>query len=261
MHTILGRTITVFTTFFLLLAGALIITLYYTNLQKNDGLILTLAARQSMLSQKMTKEAQIFFDVAKWENQKELARWKEQLILTINLFETTLFTLKNGGAAPVNMRMTKFRDIPSASPAIEKELDKITGQWVSMGGKLKKLIDSGGKNEAALNYIIANNMSILAGMEKIVLLMQDEAEKKVYLMIRMQGLGLAISFFIVIIGIIRVKMTVVKPIKNLINAAESMSTGNLRQEIKTSGLKEITELSASLNRMRIRLVKMMDRLK
>ena len=79
-------------------------------------------------------------------------------------------------------------------------------------------------------------------------------------MFNAQLIAVILGALLVILMILAVKLSIVNPINNLVNAANSMSLGNLNQAIAPSGLREIRELSNSLDRMRISLQRMMERL-
>jgi HAMP domain-containing protein len=80
-------------------------------------------------------------------------------------------------------------------------------------------------------------------------------------MVQIQAVAIALGIVIVILALIAIRASVVNPIRTLIVSAKSMSKGDLQSEIKSSGLAEIVELSVSLNRMRVSLVKTMEMLR
>ena len=64
------------------------------------GLKINLLGRQRMLSQKMTKEILLFID----DNTK-----KEQVLKSMSVFDKTLYALKDGGDAPMDLDQKSFR--------------------------------------------------------------------------------------------------------------------------------------------------------
>jgi methyl-accepting chemotaxis protein len=261
MNSILMRMILGFLAFLCLLGGVLFTTITVTEQQKDDGLIVNLSGRQRMLTQKMTKEILIFSNMAQNKvGQNELNRWKEQVDLTMRVFETTLFALKDGGQAPLNLRMTQFRLSPSAgTEKIREQLDQVVKLWLLFRDNIQILLQSKGTDSQALEYIIINNVELLSQMNKAVFQMQEEAERKVALMVKVQTIAMGIGLTICVFSIFLIKASIVNPIQNIIQAAEAMSTGNLKQDFTASGLKEISALALSLNRMRISLAKMMKK--
>lgn len=72
-------------------------TWYTTAAQKSDGLVINLAGRQRMLTQKMTKE--LFDFVSNKKNEKLAAGVKN----TMKVFDMTLNALVNSGKAPLSL--------------------------------------------------------------------------------------------------------------------------------------------------------------
>lgn len=260
MNTILGRLITIFVCYVLILAGVFATTLYLTNQQADDSLVVNLSGRQRMLSQKMSKETLIYSRLQARGAESDLNAARQQVLSTMKVFEVTLFALKDGGAAPLDLNMLKFRDVPpAANDVIMKQLEKVVGLWTGIKENIEAVVkvESGEAGEA-MDYVIGNNVELLQEMNAVVFLMQEDAERKVALMPKIQGIAVIIGILIILWGIIMLKKTVTDPLKKMIVAAESMSTGDLRNEIESSGLKEVADLSKSLNRMRISFQKMMD---
>jgi methyl-accepting chemotaxis protein len=262
MNTILGRTTLSFLAFICLLAAILASTILVTNQQKDDGLIVNLSGRQRMLSQKMIKETLIFFSLAGRGADAELAKWKEQVLSTMKVFHVTLNALKDGGAAPLDLSMSKYRDAPpAATNEIREQLEKVVFLWNPIQTNIQHVLETNGQDLSAMNYVIENNVALLQAMDRAVSLMQYDAERKVAMMVKIQAVAIGIGALIVILSLLLLRKSVVKPIGALIQAADSMSRGDLQREILSSGMKEIADLSRSLNRMRVSLMKMMEMVK
>lgn len=264
MQTILGRTLISFFAFIFLLGAILATTLVVTKQQKDDGLIVNLSGRQRMLTQKMSKETLIYHRISNQSNPSRLsmATGERQVRSTMKVFETTLFALKNGGPAPLDLQMSKFRDCPPAETTeINQQLQRVVDLWKPVKANIEKVLASKGRDAAAMDFVIGKNVELLANMNTVVFQMQHQAEKKVARMVKTQAIAIGLGVLIVLISIFAIRKSVISPIKSLIAATESMSTGNLNTEIQASGLKEITTLSTSLNRLRINLVTMIRRSK
>ena len=95
-----------------------------TNMQKrqdHDGIVINLAGRQRMLSQKMTKEALLF---AKGEISKS------DLINTVEVFDKTLNALVHGGKAPLDLNQSKSTVLPlPKNLEIKAQLEKVKSLW------------------------------------------------------------------------------------------------------------------------------------
>ena len=255
-NTIIGRLIIVFGVFIILLIGIYVVTDATSKNQKDDGLIVNLSGRQRMLTQKMSKEALIYNTVSKRPGQEGLGKAKDQLKATMKVFETTLFALRDGGSAPLNLEMTRFRQSPPAATVeIKRQLDKVVNLWSSFKKNLTKLIDSKGADMASLEYIIKNNVDLLKEMNKVVFLMQYDAEDKVGRISWTNMSAILIGILIVLGSLIIAKKSVTDPLKHFNEVSREISMGNLSQKITISGgLSEISQLGESLNRMRTSLM-------
>lgn len=259
MKTILGRTALSFITFILLLVIILATTIVITRQQKDDGLIVNLSGRQRMLTQKMIKETLIFYNMTLRDAKVDLKSSKEKVLATMKVFDVTLYAIKDGGAAPLDLKMARFRTAPPAgNEEIKQQLEKVVSLWLPIKENINKVLDSKGRDEEALNFVIDHNINLLTDMNEAVFLMQYDAERKVRLMVVTQAIAIGIGIVIVIVSLMFIRATVVRPIKSLIDSAKAMSKGDLHSEIESCGLAEIAELSSSLNRMRISLIKIME---
>jgi nitrate/nitrite-specific signal transduction histidine kinase len=91
--------------------------LYMQEKQDHDSVVINLAGRQRMLSQKMTKEI-LFFSQGIFPPEKVLN--------TIKVFHQTLKPLTYGGKAPLDLVQTKFTTLPApVSKAVVAQLKKV----------------------------------------------------------------------------------------------------------------------------------------
>lgn len=117
------------------------------------GLVINLAGKQRMLTQKMSKEA---FFIAKGINVEAN---KASLTKTAALFDKTLKGLINGDA---DLNLPKTED-----PAIAAQLTKVSGLWSNFEKPIQSV--AGGTTDAGvLNKIAAQNIPLLKNMNKAV---------------------------------------------------------------------------------------------
>jgi nitrate/nitrite-specific signal transduction histidine kinase len=155
--------------------------------------------------------------------------------------------------------MSEYRDAPpAATNEIREQLEKVVSLWNPIQTNIQHVLETNGQDLTAMNYVIENNVFLLLAIDRAVSLMQYNAERKVALMVKIQAVAIGIGALIVILSLLLLRKSVVKPIGALIQAADSMSKGDLQKEILSSGMKEIADLSRSLNRMRVSLIKMME---
>ncbi|HET9931591.1 MAG TPA: type IV pili methyl-accepting chemotaxis transducer N-terminal domain-containing protein [Polyangiaceae bacterium] len=248
--------IAILTAFALLLGGVSLATNIVLKRQADDAVVVNLAGRQRMLSQKMTKEAAQLVNASREQgSEAKFATQREQLQNTLRVFETTLISLRDGGPAPLNLEMTRMRTLPPAStPEIKKQLETVTAVWEPFKKSMNDLIHSNGSDAVAGRAIMDQNLALMDQMNTAVNLMQADSEQKVNVLFVVQTTALGLGLVLVVVGGWMARSTIAKPLIELARAAHSMSTGNLNVELNLSGTQEVKELGASFDRMRASMV-------
>lgn len=253
--TISSRFLAILTSFALLLGAGAVASHLVLKRQADDALIVNLAGRQRMLTQKMTKEGAQLINAARDGGEAALAAQRDQLQGTLRVFETTLLALKDGGPAPLNLEMTRMRQLPpAATPEIAKQLDAVALAWEPFKKNMELIIRSNGTDAAAGRAVMSANLPLMDQMNTAVNLMQTDSEQKVNILVVVQTAALAIGVLLVIIGAWVARSTIARPLMELAAAARSMSTGNLNVELNLKGTQEVKELGASFDRMRASMV-------
>ncbi len=140
----------------LLLMGLAIMATFLTlNAQKSDGVVINLAGKQRMLSQKMTKEALgVSQDIEKVESLKK----------TSALFDKTLKGLISGDSG--------LGLPPTKAPHILTQLNAISGIWKGFKKNLDVVAANAYDRNVSLAYINSNNVDLLKKLNEAVLLME-----------------------------------------------------------------------------------------
>ena len=246
----------IFGLFVFLLTMTFVSGFYVLNQQDSDGLLINLAGRQRMLSQKLTKEVLLYS--AQTDDSAKLNH-RDQIIETAQVFEVTLLALKDGGAAPLSPKMdSKMQDCPSASGETKAQLNKVSALWVPFNKNIQAYISSNQADKDALAYIQSHNVELLGEMNKAVGLMQGDAESKVGALYLALGLSLGLGVLLFIVTLVLIRKQISTPLDNLSKAANDLSLGELDQEITVQGLTEINKLSKSFERLRVSMVAMID---
>jgi methyl-accepting chemotaxis protein len=223
--------------------------------QADDGLIVNLAGRQRMLTQKMSKESAQLVNAAHDRNEIAVANMREQLQNTMRVFEMTLFALKDGGLAPINLDMTRMRESPpAATPEIAKQLELVVATWEPFKKNMNDLVHSNGTDSAAASAVMDTNVKLLTEMNKAVDQMQEDSEGKVNVLVVVQSAALAVGLILVAVGAWVTRATIARPLRQLAAAARAMSTGDLNVKLEQGGADEIKELASSFDRMRASMV-------
>jgi len=225
--------------------------------QADDALVVNLAGRQRMLTQKLTKEAAQLMAYARDANPNLVNSQREQLQNTVRVFEMTLFSLKDGGPAPLNLEITRMRPLPPASVEVSKKLDGVVALWQPFKAHVNTLLQSGGNDSAAARAMFDTNVALMDQMNAAVTEMQIESEAKLALLFYVQALSLVIGVVLVVIGAWVARATIARPLLKLAAAARSMSTGDLTVDLKVQGTQEVVDLGASFDRMRASMIAIM----
>jgi len=225
--------------------------------QADDALVVNLAGRQRMLTQKLTKEAAQLVAYAHDANPNLASGQREQLQNTVRVFEMTLFALKDGGPAPLNLEITRMRPLPPASAEVSKKLDSVVSLWQPFKTNVNAVIQSGGNDAAATRAMFDTNLPLMDQMNAAVTQMQLESEEKLALLFYVQALSLVLGVLLVVIGAWIARATIARPLLKLAAAARSMSTGDLTVDLKVHGTQEVVDLGASFDRMRASMIAVM----
>ena len=101
--------------------GMFVATAVITSAQESDGLVIDLAGRQRMLSQKMAKEALLYLEDRRTGNDG--IELRKQVETTSRLFRDTLTALTDSGPAPVTANPDgPKRNLPAPSESVKTQL-------------------------------------------------------------------------------------------------------------------------------------------
>ncbi len=184
--------------------GVFLATWIVTSRQKADGLLINLAGRQRMLSQKMTKELLIYSRQVALGHDEEAARWRAAARNTAAVFDKTLAALENGGEAPLSLDLakTQWKQCPPATGEIRAQLEKVSTMWAPFHRALETVLEDAPGADEALQHVLANNVPLLKEMNAAVGMMQKASEARVGDLLRIQLGGLLIAAIALGMGIL-----------------------------------------------------------
>ena len=176
---------------FLMIFIVSLFIIHTLKVQKYDSVRINLSGRQRMLSQKMTKEI-LLYNSGKVD--------KDAILSTVNIFNTTLTALKDGGDAPLDLFKTEFRTIPEMeNRETRAQLEKVMSLWIIFKQKVESVLEN--NDDSSMNYIIDNNTKLLGEMDAAVVMMQHDAEKKIIKLYLTIILGILVTLLIFIVFI------------------------------------------------------------
>ncbi len=213
------------------LAVAAFTTLSVANKQKNDAVIINVAGRQRMLSQKFTKESFLFVMT---KNSTQRGVKKPQSANTRKLFELSLQALSEGGATFSDLGMQKPLVLPgTADEAIKTTFSENKKLWQKLLVQIDELQKYSPGTPAYANACIEVSNASVAVLKKAnqaVGQLQRAAESNVATLKIVQWISMFIglSVFLFVSFFIRTKIT--KPVVHAIRKIKEIAGGNIRLE-------------------------------
>lgn len=226
-------------------------TFWVNNLQKNSLLLINIAGRQRMLSQKMTKE------ILGFAREKEGAGtgldYRKSLVSTIETFDKTLNILIHGGSffspngEPVTLQKT-------SDPAVLEKLQRGSQLWKELNKNIEIIIKSGtvaGSEESkkAMAYIESSNSNLLAAMNDVTEAYQHEADRSLVLLEKIQIWALVITLAVMISAFYLIDKVIIKPLSIISENLLSVANGDVTAEIKIKNRDELGNIAAAVNTM------------
>lgn len=201
---------------FIIIVGMFAATWVVTSNQKDDGLVINLAGRQRMLSQKLAKETLAYGAV-------QSDQLKGQIAATISVFEMTLSALADSGQAPLTTDPAGAKaELPGASKAVRAQLAEVKGLWGSYKAEVEKGLASGKPN---VKEISSQSVAVLKSMNKAVVMMQGESESRVTTLLISQLVCVFIGVIIVLIVLYNLHTKLTKPLDNLREFVSKVADG------------------------------------
>ncbi len=231
------------------------IIVFYSSLtlyrQKHDGLVINIAGRQRMLTQKFTKE---FFLFLHQDNPEGRQKVSGQMLMTRKLFEVSLKALVDGGKTFKDLGMTKAVRLPSGvGREIHKQLLLVQQLWEQLLREVGKVRP---ENLQPAKLISVNAMSVktLAAMNKAVGMLADKADGKVRVLqiveIVMWLLALAASWLIASLLV----SNLTEPLSGMVRTAQRIAGGDLKKYSAVECSRdEIGALAGHVDKMRTAL--------
>ncbi len=224
-------------------------TLFTTGKQKDDSLLINLAGRQRMLSQKMTKELYLYLARSDRKTSLDQQASAEQVRATMKTFAMTLSALKDSGRAPlsINPDNTQYADCPAVKGPAHAQLVKVGNLWEKFVPVMEKAL-AGKASNGDLAFIASGNVDLLREMNKAVTMMQKNSEKSVHRLITEQKIFVvaALAFAFIAFFIIRY---ITRSLEQVVDTMSRLENGDMtaRMDIRTKD--EIGRLATAANQL------------
>ena len=220
-------------TIFFVIGGIFLVIMGFTyfTIEGNsaDGVVINMAGRQRMLTQKMTKEA---MGVANGKIPfKELEK-------TAALFDKTLNGLIQG-----NEELPRCED-----KEILAQLEKVENLWNPFYMRIK-MLKKDPNNQKALDYLLANNVTLLKEMNSAVKLFEINSREKLNSVKFLALLISLLTIFTIILVLFASKKKLITPIENLVEATKQIAAGNLDLHIEQNYKNEFDDLAKAFEEL------------
>ncbi|MCD6274081.1 MAG: type IV pili methyl-accepting chemotaxis transducer N-terminal domain-containing protein [Deltaproteobacteria bacterium] len=228
-------------------------TYWVTGKQKDDGLIINLAGRQRMLTQKMTKEVILFH-----EDREKTGRDDPKLVQavrnTMQVFDKTLSALKDSGEAPIALDLTQtaYRKCPKAREPAYSQLEKVSGIWKEFSARIGAVLagkDNSGKD---FNIIVKTNTRLLAEMNKAVGMMQKQSESRVSQLLKLQIVGVLIGIICMVFAFLTVR-DIISRMEKVRDFSTKLGTGDFTVQAGLKSNDELGIIGSNLDEMAVNL--------
>ncbi len=218
--------------------------LFLTNNNTVENVMVDIAGRNRMLSQRIAYHAEIAFRNPNTD--------KSILISSISLLDKSINTLSNGGIAPEVPGNVEIAALKNKFP---KEFDRIQNLWKEYKMHADQITSnvSSAKSEEAIKFIELNSTPLLTALNELVTVIvnSNSAREKTSNFIFVVVLSL--TLIIVILFYTTVKTQIINQIKTILPYFMDLSNGIVGHEIKVDTHDEIGMLINSFNKMNARL--------
>lgn len=217
-------------------------TFYTARLQEGDAVVINIAGRQRMLSQKAIKET---YTISLSESEKA-AEYRKKLRKTVDLFEKSIHGLKDGD---IELGLP-----PTTNPEILAQINKVHDIWAGIHESAEIIITVEDKTDkrylSAIEFLGAKNEDLLHEVDKMVHMYEMAASQKVQRLIVVLIIFALSSVAIFAIGWRAYGHYIAKPLQVVVASLDQVAGGDLSNpKIPIKSNDEIGQLSAAINSM------------
>jgi methyl-accepting chemotaxis protein len=221
--------------------------------QKDDGLLINLAGRQRMLSQKLTKEV-LDFQASRVKSGAAEEQKAQTIQNTMAVFSATLQGLLAGGKVPVgtDMKNPEFRQCSAVPEPAHGQLARVGAIWDDFARHVGAVLAGAEGSESHIEWIMGNNIGLLQEMDKAVAMMQNQSERRVRTLLTQQIAGVVLGMACMVLAVIMLG-GIVSRLGRIEKCAEKLGKGDLTAVSGLEGRCELERLGQDLDRMSMNL--------
>ena len=221
--------------------------------QKDEGLLINLAGRQRMLSQKLTKEI-LDFQTTRGKSGAGDEQKAQAIENTMAVFSATLQGLLEGGKVPLgtDMRSSEFRQCSAVPEPAHGQLARVGAIWDDFSRHVNAVLAGAEGSESHIDWIMGNNIGLLQEMDKAVAMMQNQSERRVRTLLTQQIAGVVLGMACMVLAVIMLG-GIVSRLGRIEKCAEKLGKGDLTAVSGLEGRCELERLGQDLDRMSMNL--------
>lgn len=214
----------------LVIVSILLSTLFVLKQQKTDALVINLAGRQRMLSQKINKEL-VNILLLRSEGYSS-AETEAELRWSMELFGRTLEGLQQGGEVPVSLSEdeSEMWRCPVPSDDVGSVLDSTVQLWKQVSSRISSIVNK--ENPASgseqIKMLEKDLSEVLVLSNRVTGLLQKESEGRSFVLLLIQIFGLVVGMLCVFWSI-RVASRVLSKVSRINTLVEKFGDGNLTE--------------------------------
>ena len=239
-----GRLSLLFTAFVLLVVGSVAATLWGSETQRQDALVINLAGRQRMLIQQMTRLALQL----QGGDESALVELRE----SERMFGETLSALQNGGEAPY--LENSIANLPETSdPQILAALQEIESNWLQYRSMLGAITASPSEPGLLQDNLGIQSKILVQKTDAVVRLYEAASIAKVNRLRLIQFVFLISALALLAVGAWTMRSSLLKPLLALGVAAKGLGKNRLDAAVQIQDPEEMRVLSQAFDDMRLSL--------
>jgi methyl-accepting chemotaxis protein len=237
--------------------GLILSTLQVLKSQEADGLVINIAGRQRMLSQKLTKEALAV------PTAEDAAAARSHLAATAHLFERSLQALTEGGFT-TGGNGNEVALPATQEPEIRDQLLEVSKLWAEASTHVDLIVDENSdvaERDANIQELVRDSMPLLKTSNAAVTLFQSSSAAKVARLELIQFAFLAAALGVFAVSWLVTRRGIVNPLAKACAVVETVAAGDLTGVIEVRGQDEIAQLGSSINTMSTNLRSIIESLR
>lgn len=211
--------------------------------QKDDALLVNLAGRQRMLSQRMSKNT-FLLTTQNTQMTIDTSATLNELNSAITLFDSTINAFISGGTV-IDVSGNE-RLISPISNHIDMA-EKVIEIWTPFKSSITKVIDH--NDPQAMVLIYSSNNELLKRSNNIVSALQVDAEQKVQELKNIQYSVSVLAILLFVIISFFMNRAIIAPLSHIVSLVEDMAKGDYSNKVAYTSHDEIGLLAKSVNAM------------